>query len=199
MKYLWCFILYFTNSYGMPNYCLNNLVIKGPRAILKDIADHRLDFQHYVPVNYVEDSHERRVAWSTRSSPLDLELDYNPECDPYTLTATFLMAWTPPTRFLEDLLRLFPRLWIKLEFNTEGGFGCGLWIVQMKDGRIEEQYLEWEEPVFDCESISETDTEEAELQTESESDAELQTESESESEPECAQVYSFPNETTVSF
>ena len=136
----------------MPNYCLSKLVLKGPSGLLKDIAEHRLDFQHYVPAG-----NDCREAWGTRSSPLDLEITYTPEYDPNTLKAEFMTAWSPPTVFLQTLLRLFPSLWIKLEFEIEGGLGCGLCILQMKEGCVDEAYLGWQEPVFEYESETESE------------------------------------------
>jgi hypothetical protein len=129
----------------MPNYCLNTLILKGPRAVLKDIADHRLSFEHYVPVP--DDIDARRTMWGTRSCPMDLEIEYYPD-DPYTLKAHFMTAWSPPAAFLKTLLKRFPELWIKLEFKIEGGLGCGLWILYQEYGTPVERYLGWLEPFF---------------------------------------------------
>lgn len=171
----------------MPNYCFCNLVLKAPCNILKDIVEHRLDFQHYVPVTDEEDVDECRETWGTRSScPMDLELAYEPDYDPNTLKAKFMTAWAPPSKFLEALLQLFPCLWIKLDFEIEGGLGCGLWILYTKNGQIEEKYLGWEEPVFESsESKSQTET-----HSNSDSESKSQTETDSESE----QVHAEPHE-----
>ena len=132
----------------MPNYCFNHLKLVGPRADIQDILLHELRFSHYVPVRDDNDTDERREAWGTRSEPLDLEMNYSNQ-DPNCLNARFMTAWSPPTVFLKKLLDIFPSVWMKLEFDIEGGLGTGLWILWQENGLPIEKCMLWQEPVFD--------------------------------------------------
>lgn len=143
----------------MQNYAFNTLKIIGPLPILKDLEAHKLNFSHYVPLPTGEERDQtlsdgyaslatcksERDVWSTRSScPLDLEMKLDD--DEASLTARFMTAWSPPFGFLEQLLILFPSLWIHLSWYVEGGWGTGIWIHYMKYGSPYTKQIDWREP-----------------------------------------------------
>ena len=57
-------------------------------------------------------------------------------------------VWTPdapPNLFLENLLKQYPRCWIKNSWSDESG-KAGIWIAYMRHGFLVKQDMAWNEP-----------------------------------------------------
>lgn len=63
----------------------------------------------------------------------------------------------PMNEYLEVLMNLHPKCWMKNSFDTETGW-CGFWIARFVGGKLEIQTHEWEElcweEMCDCEDFS---------------------------------------------
>lgn len=62
-----------------------------------------------------------------------------------------------PTDYLIALLKHYPKVWIKNEYDSDGGY-CGVWIAHMWHGQPSIQEHEWTEPCWEelahCEDFS---------------------------------------------
>jgi hypothetical protein len=126
----------------MPNWCWNQLRIIGPTENIKDILEHNLSFQHYVPCE--SDCDTQSEAWGTKWEHQDYRVLDQGEFD---MKVEFRTAWAPPISFLEKLNRQFPQCWFKLEFEESMGIGSGIWIHSLtKKGNPVERVFQWQEP-----------------------------------------------------
>jgi hypothetical protein len=127
----------------MPNYCWNRLRVIGPSENIKDVLEHKLDFQHYAPVPS-DDQDAYEEAWGTKCGPMDYEVLRQEE---FELKVQFRTAWAPPLAFLQKLNRHFPACWFKLEFEVECGWGSGIWIHSLTKRRNSiTRVFQWQEP-----------------------------------------------------
>jgi hypothetical protein len=131
----------------MPNICFNTVSIIGHKEDLDLFEAHKLSFQHFHP--RPDDQEDNWYEWNCVN--WGTKWEYFPESytvkgrDTNFLRVTFETAWAPPFKFLEHLLKSYPRCWIKLEFWIEDN-DEGVWIAFMKDGKLQEKGLGWQVP-----------------------------------------------------
>jgi len=131
----------------MPNLCYNKITFIGHREDLTVFKESKLDFQHFFPAPENADFEWYRNNWGTSGlyAGGDFEIKDTGSSE-NLLIITNITRWSPPAQFLKNLLQLYPRSWIKLEFQIEG-CESGLWIGYLKpDGSICEKSLVWQEP-----------------------------------------------------
>jgi hypothetical protein len=93
-----------------------------------------------------------RAAVTTEDEPVyfqTLREDYFAKakynrCAPNYLTIRYPFRNQPCIDYLTTLLTNYPSCWMKNEFDSEEGL-CGVWIAQIKDGRIQSQEHTWME------------------------------------------------------
>ena len=111
----------------MPNSCWNTITIIGHKEDLKEIKAHKLSFEYFCPppdmLTDMEKYHWRVENWGTKWDAYEIEITeetaYMEDTREYIVEATFTTAWSPPIPFVESLLELYPRCWIKLTWKTE--------------------------------------------------------------------------------
>jgi len=54
-----------------------------------------------------------------------------------------------PTEYLERLLELHPKVWMKNEHYVDDDGACGVWVARFKNGSICVHEAEWSEPCMD--------------------------------------------------
>jgi hypothetical protein len=128
----------------MPNHCYNSLTITGKPETIQNLVDIEFDFEklHPVPEEKKEDWYEWNCEhWGTKWNRYDYTLHNQGEGG---FEISFTTAWGPPYPLLEFLLEKFPDLWIKCQWDEEGG-EAGIWIGFVKDGKANIQSMEWQE------------------------------------------------------
>lgn len=128
----------------MPNICYNKISIVGHKEDLDLFEQHKLSFEHFYPIPTDQEAnwYEWRCAnWGTKW-PYDPESYKVDVRDTNFMRVKFETAWSPPFKFLEHLLRTYPRCWVKVEFYIED-MQDGVWIAYMKDGMLREKGLDW--------------------------------------------------------
>jgi hypothetical protein len=125
----------------MPNYCFNTLTLIGHQEDLAQIKEHELSFKHFVPAE--EDVDKQREAWGTKWEAWDVEVKHE---DENLLVLKYITAWCPAFTFLKKLNELFPKLWIKNEWNVCELGAAGVWMHYKKEGKDVCKSYEWEEP-----------------------------------------------------
>jgi hypothetical protein len=113
----------------MPNNCRNIITIVGHKEDLQEINANKLSFEYFCPppdtLTEKEQYNWRINNWGTKWDAYDMEIieETSDMGDEYTrdhiFEATFTTAWDPPIPFVESLLKLFPRCWMKLTWKTE--------------------------------------------------------------------------------
>ena len=130
----------------MPNYCDNKVTIIGHKEDLDILEEEKLAFSKFVPRpadqedNWYEWNH---AHWGTKWEHAEYEATLREE---NILVAHFRTAWAPPIAFFCELLKLYPRSWIKCEFTEEDSM-AGVWIGHMKGGKLVEKGCTWLEPM----------------------------------------------------
>lgn len=124
----------------MSNECYNTLTIVGHNEDLYDIYMQRLDFDYFVPTPNVKD---RLNNWGTTCLA-------NPESIRFELGENWLQIKydtpsNPPYIFLEKLLDIYHRCWMKNESITDD-YHATLYILYKKAGVRQEKILVWDEP-----------------------------------------------------
>ena len=127
----------------MPNECWNILRIVGHIEDLDVFEEKELKFESFFPTSKEYDWY----AWATDNWGTKWErTNYSVvERSPHELIVHFTTAWNAPLRFFEKLLELYPRCWIKLSYDTEGGEG-GVWVSWMKGGLVQVSEAHWIAP-----------------------------------------------------
>ena len=127
----------------MPNSCWNTLRLVGPVEVIKEVLEHNLSFQHFVPCE--SDCDAQTAAWGTKWEAGDVNVLYS---DENQCKLEFRTAWAPPIRFLEAFLARFPTCWVKLTWEIELGWGSGIWIhYRNRHGEPITSVFQWEEAV----------------------------------------------------
>ena len=129
----------------MPNYCNNKVTIIGHAVDLDVFEAEKLSFSKFVPrpaeeeENWLEWNSE---CWGTKWEHWDYEVVLR---DTNILVMNFRTAWVSPINFFKSLLKAYPKVWLKCEFNTED-YMIGVWVAYMKNGICVEDGLIWDEP-----------------------------------------------------
>ncbi len=141
----------------MPNICFNRLRIVGRAEEIREIAEHKLSFQHFVPLDpLISDTDTLRESITERQQCLELwGVKWEPESVDITLQdeneirLEFITPWNPPFAFLRNLLKRLPSCWIKLMWEVELGWGSGIWIRynSAKSNEPCESEFCWQEPL----------------------------------------------------
>lgn len=140
----------------MPNSCWNDLKIIGPKEDLDTFCKHNLSFSNFYPIpeSLSEDEHYNWCInnWGTKWDHYDM-LIYgrdNPDDDRYDeneLVCKFTTAWAPPINFLKELIKQYPRCWLKLTWTTEHNTG-GVFVHYIKKGKPKCILTRWIEPTI---------------------------------------------------
>jgi hypothetical protein len=118
------------NIISMPNHCWNILTIVGHKEDLDEFKKHKLSFQHFNPIpEHLTDAEKYEWMldnWGTKWDNYEFEIlgdDTRESYNHNVLECRFITAWSPPIRFLENLVKQFPRCWLKLFWKTEHDTG----------------------------------------------------------------------------
>jgi hypothetical protein len=127
----------------MGNDGKNTLQIRGDPAILKILADSFLqlplyDVEHDPTMVFLAEHYFGQGNCSI--------YDYK-EGSKY-LCACYSFRNEPMYDYLKLILKKYPQLWMKNEYDSEEGY-CGLWIARYFGPELQIQEFEWSEPCFE--------------------------------------------------
>ena len=102
------------------------MTITGNPETIKVLAEKKLDFEHFFPTpKDAQDPIEWRYEnWGTKWTPHEYS---EKVVGVRGMRVAFDTAWSPPSKFFEKLLKVYPDLWIKCEWHEEGGL-AGVWV-----------------------------------------------------------------------
>ena len=106
----------------MPNWCANNITIKGETETLQLLKDNNFSFDFIRPQPESQKTDERWYEWRLENwgtkwdihSP-DIKLEDN-----HTLVVTGDTAWSPPLEILRYATKRFPDIEINITYEEEG-------------------------------------------------------------------------------
>ena len=111
----------------MPNWCENTLDIWGDEKELKEFKEKTINEDKDVfhmgellprPKDKDSDWYEWNIAnYGTKWD--DMEISYSAYGDG-ELRVEFMSAWAPPSEFIENIHKKFPKLWFKLKYDEPG-------------------------------------------------------------------------------
>ena len=140
----------------MPSDCNSSIIIIGHQEDLDVCMEKNLRFSSFFPCPNPNDILASRLwaisKWGTcmdnsieiTGARLDMRTSLVFKSDNF---ANF-HVWTPdapPNVFLENLLHLYPRCWIKNIWSDEEG-KAGIWIGYMRHGFVVKKDMTWNEP-----------------------------------------------------
>jgi len=125
----------------MPNWNSNVVEVRGPRKIVKELVDHKFDFQKIYPK---ENANLKKYGyknwydwcvseWGTKwnaggSDNEDMIVDYDEDMDDTGIALfTFSSAWAPPVGVFQKLKELHPDLYIQGRYYEPGVGFFGVW------------------------------------------------------------------------
>ena len=128
----------------MPNDCYNNVTIVGNNDMIKKFIEDEMSFDKICPIPEEEkttdyDDHCR--VWGTKWDRYEYSLNEEGQSG---LKCNFTTAWDPPIGVFEYLLKTYHDIWIKCEWEEEGGM-AGVWIGHRRDGEPVIRQLEWQD------------------------------------------------------
>jgi hypothetical protein len=117
------------DSIRMPNYCWNKVRIGADPSTIVLLKETEFSFEKLVPQPTFEPNVDisgtddrwynwRVKHWGTKWDRFDYKLEKWGE---EALQMTFTTAWAPPTEFFKSLLETYPDIWLKCDWNEEGG------------------------------------------------------------------------------
>ena len=128
----------------MPNHCYNYLTIVGDSDMIKEFVDSNFEFEKICPIPPEEESNVYEShcnKWGTKWDRYEYTLD---DTGKRGMKCMFTTAWNPPIALFEFLLEKFSDIWIKCEWNEDGGM-AGVWVGKHRDGETSVQEIEWED------------------------------------------------------
>lgn len=133
----------------MANYCQNRLKVSGEPKQLKNLLGKLgkdLDFNKVVPMPKGYDKNEKWYAWcidnwGCKWSPYDGSINIEDDGveDGYAYL-DFDTPWSPPTEFIKNASKKYPKLVFILRYEEEG---CGFYgVAKAKNGELEDYTIE---------------------------------------------------------
>jgi hypothetical protein len=134
----------------MPNHCWNTLTIIGHNEDLEEIRKNNISFNYYCPppeeLTDEEKYYWRWSNWGTKWEAYEMCMKIEDEKDENIFECKFTTAWSPPIKFLECLLKRYPRCWLKLLWKTEDDV-AGVFVQYYKFGEPVTTNVNWMEAV----------------------------------------------------
>jgi hypothetical protein len=137
----------------MPNYCWNKVRIGADPATILLLKDTEFSFEkllpqpEFEPLSDVSGNDDRwyqwRIQhWGTKWDRFDYKLKHLGQAG---LELQFTTAWAPPTEFFKSLLEKYPDIWLKCDWNEEGGM-AGIFLGYTNEKKaVEIHEMEWQD------------------------------------------------------
>lgn len=119
---------------AMPNWCNNELVVRGPHTAIEDFlgtnGTQPLSMNAFLPHPRYNDRDDVQAAHSWRVTTWGTKWELDENVEPHRvctgeLRYTFCTAWSPPVPFVAHLSNRFPLLEFVLSFAESGNDFCG--------------------------------------------------------------------------
>lgn len=132
----------------MPNWVTNNVKIISTEDVIDQIEEHKLSFNHFVPRPSIEEENWYQWNidnWGTKwdLGEGDVSIDRS---DEETLDLDFSTAWSPPIKFLENLAKLFDKIYIECNYMDESMGFKGFLIITKCNNELKVQEYTWTPP-----------------------------------------------------
>ena len=108
----------------MPNWCDNTLEVWGDEKELKEFKEKTIkeDVFHMgellpIPKNNKDELEWNRTNYGTKWDNMEID---DIAGDEEQLQIVFMSAWSPPSEFIENIYKKFPKLYFKLKYDEPG-------------------------------------------------------------------------------
>jgi hypothetical protein len=127
----------------MPNDCHNYLTIVGDPDMIKEFVECEFSFESLRPIPQEEpNAYEWHCDnWGTKWDRYEYQLD---DKGKRGMTCMFTTAWGPPIALFHFLLEKFSDIWIKCEWEEDGGT-AGVWVGKNRNNEKYVKNIEWED------------------------------------------------------
>ena len=138
----------------MPNYCWSKVRIGADPDTITVLKDAEFSFEkllpqpEFEPIADVSGEDDRWYTWrydnwGTKWDRNDYKLEHWGQG---ALDMKFTTAWCPPTEFFKNLIQKYPDIWLKCDWNEEGGM-AGIFIGWMdkESNTVKVEELTWED------------------------------------------------------
>ncbi len=129
----------------MPNDCECTVRLSAKEETIQVLFDNQFRFQAlYPPPEDLSGNTEKLLDWQITNWGTKWDR-YNYRVEQkgkHGLLLKFTTAWSPPSSFLDYLVRTYPDIWVKCDWIEEGGL-AGVYMVNTVDGQLNVQGLNW--------------------------------------------------------